>query len=64
MHITPRELLDKVNLEYARRKAAKRLLDPAYTAPEAMPEVSSDQVLALIEVVADLINRIEAERGA
>ena len=46
-------LMDEVNLEYATMKGRK--MDLSYTAPEAMPKIESDQVKAVVRVIARML---------
>lgn len=45
------KLLEDANIEYARLKQ-RRGLDISYCAPEALPRIQSDQVKAVLKVVA------------
>jgi len=53
-----RELIEAANARYAGRKMKKGLCD-IYTPPENLPKIVSDQVLGILEVIANVL----VERG-
>lgn len=50
------ELLYKANEIYARRKLGSRV---DYVAPEIRPQIQSDQVLAVLEVLVEELQRTQ-----
>jgi hypothetical protein len=56
--MTSKQILELVNMKYLERKA--KIFDLRYKAPQQLKEikVSSDQVLALIDVIAYLLENV------
>lgn len=59
-HFDLEQVFKKINEEYCIFKEAKGI-DFAYTAPEALPRVTSDQVKAVIQIFTDMMNQLITE---
>jgi hypothetical protein len=65
MKLNKTQILNRANQIYLQRKIAKgypTVEDLKYMPPEAMPQIQSDQVLALLDALVEAIGKTKCEK--